>query len=155
VTATLIGVDADFSLTQYLQVKGEWYDGKGTDDSYNGIIGNGVRNNGSALAPDYVPVRSSGYWAQGIIKPLPIVWVTIGMGHAELNTADLALPGAAAPTSSTQRTKSEQLAGGVIFNAGKNWKFGVEYLKATTTFNTTVTPKQEAKQLAISSQFLF
>jgi hypothetical protein len=155
VTASLVGVDADLNLTQYLQVKGEWYDGKGTDDSYNGIISNAVRNVGTAAIPDYLPVASSGWWGQAIIKPIPLVWVTAGMGHAELTTADLAAPGAAAPTSSTQRTKSEQVAGGVIFNAGKHWKFGVEYLKTTTTFNTTVAPTQEASQLAISSQLLF
>jgi hypothetical protein len=155
VTATLVGVDADLNLTQYLQVKGEWYDGKGTDDGYNGIISNSVRNVGTAAAPDYVLVRSTGYWGQGIIKPLPLLWVTVGMGHAELKGADLAAPGAAAPTSSTQRTKSEQVAGGVIFNAGKYWKFGVEYLTTKTEFNTTNSPKQDASQLAVSSQLLF
>jgi hypothetical protein len=155
VTATLIGIDADLNLTNYLQVKGEWYDGKGSDDGYNGIISNAVRNTGTAAAPNYLAVRSSGYWGQGIIKPLPLVWVTLGMGHAELNTADLAAPAAGAPTASSQRTKSEQLAGGLLFNAGKYWKFGVEYLKTTTTFNTVVTPKQDASQWAVSSQLLF
>jgi hypothetical protein len=153
VTATLTGIDADLNLTKYLQVKGEWYDGKGTDDSYNGIISNGVRNLGTAAAPDYLAVGSSGYWGQGIIKPLPIVWLTIGMGHAELKAADLA--GGATAVAASQRTKAEQVAGGVILNAGKYWKFGVEYLKATTTFNTTVNPKQDATQLAVSSQLLF
>jgi hypothetical protein len=145
VDGNLFGVDVDLGLTKYAQVKGEYYTGKGADDTYNAI---GAPIYGAAGAVK--ALESSGYWAQLIAKPLPWAWVTLGLGHAEADKTNSA---------AGARINNDQLAGGLIFNAGKYWRFGVEYLQVTSEYRgataAAATTKQDATQIGVSSQLKF
>jgi hypothetical protein len=153
VTEKLFGVDADFNVP-YLEVKGEYYNGTGSDDTYFGLLANAVRNAGTAAAPDYVAIRSSGYWAQAVVKPIDRVWLTFGVGQAKVTEGDLAA--AAAISGTTQRSKNQQVAGGIIVNAGKYWKVALEAEQTKTTYHTTSTPDdRDAIQIGLSSQLTF
>jgi hypothetical protein len=144
----VISIDADLILTKFMQVKGEYYTGTGTDDTYNGIA-TPASVFGAAGSRD--TIDTSGFWAQGILKPLPIVWLTVGYGEATADKAQV--------TSATAREKNTQLAFGVIFNAGKAWRFGVEYIQTTTTYGAVPTGASDAEfsasQLAVSSMLRF
>ena len=151
VDGSLIGVDVDLGLTKYAQVKGEYYTGKGADDTYN-AIGNSTYGTGLAIKP----LESSGYWAQLIAKPLPWAWITVGLGHAEVDKDNSPLT---TSTGAARVQQNNQLAGGVIINAGKAWRFGVEYVQLSTEYfaATRGAPnvKQEATQIGVSSQLKF
>ncbi len=150
VSGSLIGVDLDLGLTKYAQVKGEFYSGEGADDSYNGIAAATYTLAGAPAGTAVKAQKSSGYWAQLIAKPTPWVWVTLGVGHADADKAHAA---------AASRINNDQVAGGVIFNAGKAWRFGVEYAQVKTEYLTTAggaaTTTQEATQIAVSSQLKF
>ncbi|ABC82193.1 hypothetical protein [Anaeromyxobacter dehalogenans] len=142
----MLGVDADLNLTQFLQVKGEYYTGKGADDTYNTIGAPTVQTD-----PPYAKVKGDGYWAQGIIKPLPQLWLTIGYGKAKMDDGDLGF--VAAANQAATRFENTQLAGGVLVNAGKFWRFGVEAMQVETKY--LVGADQKATQIALSSQLKF
>lgn len=144
VTQSLFGLDLDLTLTRYLQVKGEWFMSKGADDTYNTIGAPAVGTD----AP-YEKVEGDGFWVQAILKPIPQVWVTAGYGEANADDADLTVAGAAG----TARTKNSQLSGGLLFNAGKYWRFGLEALKVETEYLDGV--EKDATQIALSSQLKF
>ncbi|ACG72671.1 conserved hypothetical protein [Anaeromyxobacter sp. K] len=142
----MLGVDADLNLTQFLQVKGEYYTGKGADDTYNTIGAPTVQTD-----PPYAKVKGDGYWAQGILKPLPQLWLTIGYGKSKMDDGDL---GFVAPANqAATRFENTQLAGGVLVNAGKFWRFGVEAMQVETKY--LVGADQKATQIALSSQLKF
>lgn len=145
VDGNLVGVDVDLGLTKYLQVKGEYYTGKGSDDTYNAI---GASTYGTGLG--VTALESSGYWAQAILKPLPWAWITFGVGHAEADKANSA---------ASARINSDQLAGGLIVNAGKAWRFGVEYAQVKSEYRgataTAATTKVDATQIGLSSMLRF
>jgi hypothetical protein len=145
VDGNVLGVDVDLGLTKYAQVKGEYYTGKGADDTYNAI---GAPIYGAAGAVS--ALESTGYWAQLIAKPLPWAWVTFGVGHAEADKTNSA---------AGARINNDQLSGGVLFNAGKYWRFGVEYLQVESEYRgataAAATTKQDATQIGISSQLKF
>jgi len=150
VDGNMLGVDVDLGLTKYLQLKGEFYTGAGADDTYNAI---GAATYTVAGAPAGTAVKAqetTGYWAQAIAKPLPWAWVTLGLGHAEADKAHAA---------TGARINSDQLAGGLIFNAGKYWRFGVEYAQVETEYLTAAggaaTTKQDATQIGVSSMLRF
>jgi len=145
VDGSLLGVDVDLGLTKFAQVKGEYYTGEGSDDTYNAI---GASTYGTGL--NVKALKSSGYWAQLIAKPVAWAWITVGIGHGEADKA----------TSATNaRIANDQLAGGLIFNAGKAWRFGVEYTQVTSEYLTTAggaaTTKQDATQIGVSSMLRF
>jgi hypothetical protein len=150
VDGNLFGVDVDLGLTRYAQVKGEYYTGKGADDTYN-AIGAPVYGTAGAVKA----LESSGYWAQLIAKPLPWAWVTFGVGHAEVDKDHAPLLTGTTAT----RINNDQLAAGLLFNAGKYWRFGVEYAQVTTEYfgatRTDPTTKQDATQIGVSSQLKF
>ena len=137
---SLFGVDLDLGLTKYAQVKGEYYNGKGADDTYSSI---GAAFTGAA--PNAEAIKTSGMWAQAILKPMPWLWVTAGYGQAKADEAQSA---------AGARTDNKQAAGGVLVNAGKFWRFGVEYCQVTTTYKGNATD-QKATQLAVSSMLKF
>jgi hypothetical protein len=141
----MLGVDLDLGLTRFAQVKGEFYTGEGADDVYNGIAAATYGAAGAVKA-----LKGSGYWAQLIAKPIPWAWITVGLGHAEANKTNSA---------AGARIKNDQLVGGLLFNAGKAWRFGVEFAKVTTEYRgataTAATTKQDATQIGLSSQLKF
>lgn len=132
---------ADVSLgSKWVDVKGEWFSNKGAGDTYNTIT---PGNHGAANAEG----ESTGFWAQGVIKPIPELSVTVGYGNEKVDSAT------AADLAATARKDNTQLAGGVIVNAGKFWKFGVEVCQTTTKYQDDV--KQDAMQVAVSSMLTF
>ncbi|GAO04690.1 hypothetical protein [Anaeromyxobacter sp. PSR-1] len=143
----MLGVDADLNLTQFLQVKGEYYTGEGADDTYNTIGAPTVQ-----VDPPYAKVKGDGFWAQGILKPLPQLWLTIGYGQSKMDDGDL-LGFVAAGNQAATRYENTQLAGGVLVNAGKFWRFGVEAMQVETKY--LVGADQKATQIAVSSQLKF
>jgi len=150
VKGDMLGVDVDLGLTKYAQVKGEYYTGKGADDTYNAI---GAATYVVAGAPAGTAVKAletSGYWAQLIAKPIPWAWIVVGIGHAEADKTNSA---------ANARINNDQLAGGVIFNAGKFWRFGVEYAQVKSEYRgataAAATTTQDATQIAVSSMLKF
>ncbi|WP_242346997.1 hypothetical protein [Anaeromyxobacter terrae] len=139
-----IGVDAEVNVP-FLTVKGEYYNMDGLDDTYFGI----ATPSAALVAGDVKTVNGTGYWGQAILKLIPEVSLQAGFGRAEADAGDLTAAGAAA----TARKKNDQLAAGVIFNAGKSWRFGAEWIRVETTYLSGVS--NEAQQLAVSSQLKF
>jgi hypothetical protein len=150
VKGDMLGVDLDLGLTKYAQIKGEYYTGKGADDTYNAIGAATYTVAGAPAGTAVKALETSGYWAQLIAKPIPWAWIVLGMGHAEADKTNSA---------ANARINNDQLVGGVLFNAGKYWRFGVEYAQVETEYRgataTAPTTKQDATQIAVSSMLKF
>jgi hypothetical protein len=138
----VLGVDLDVNITKFLQVKGEYYTGSGADDTYAGPAPSVV---GAAGARD--TVDTDGFWVQGIVKPAPFLSLTAGYGEG--NGDEDQIPA----TATTSREKNTQLAFGAIVNAGKAWRFGVEYMQTNTTYGQG--SEFDASQIALSSMLRF
>jgi hypothetical protein len=136
----MFGVDAELNLTQFLAVKAEYYTGSGASDTYNAPD---PSTRGDAGARD--TLDTTGYWGQAIIKPVPYLWLTAGYGAAEGDEDDI--------TAATAREKNTQLAFGALVNAGKAWRFGVEFIQTETTYGNGA--DFDASQIAVSSQLKF
>jgi hypothetical protein len=147
-TVSGYGVDLELNVP-FLAVKGEWYKNDGLEDTYFGVIGNPV---GVVGGTSRVKVETDGYWAQGIVKLVPALWLTIGYGAASADEGDLGrfVTGAAA---AGQRIDNSQLAAGVLVNAGKFWRVGVEWVQVETEYLNNVS--NTAQQIAFSSQLKF
>jgi hypothetical protein len=141
-TTGLLGVDLDANITKFLQVKGEYYTGSGTDDTYNGPIQSTF---GTGTARD--TVDTTGFWAQGIVKPFDALWITGGYGEGRATGSVTSTAG------TTARGSNSQLAFGILANAGKYWRFGVEFLKTTTKYGDGAS--FDANQIALSSMLRF
>jgi len=140
VSSSLYGLDLDVSVP-FVQVKGEYYQAKGMDDSYNGIVARPIgliataSTATAAASLASTPIRTSGFWGQAILKPIAEVWVTAGYGMEKANEDDLqAVPVVAGAGT---RQKNATLAFGVIGNLGKFWRLGVEWAQTTTTYVKT------------------
>ncbi len=165
IDTSLLGVDVSIG-SQFADLKGEWFTQKGRGDTYNSIATfTGFPAIGVTL-DHQVPIGSTGFWGQLVLKPIPEIWVPIGYGQEEVNKTGSDSLETAAVTTNTARTKNSQLAGGVIVNAGKFWKFGVEYCQTKTdylgqgTYPTVPVAagavlKQTGSQLSVSTQFVF
>ena len=148
VTATLLGVDADLSLTKYLQLKGEYYDNKGVEDGYSGgFPGSFPSNPLPTAAPPVEPVTSQGWWAQATVKPFPVLWLAGGYGTAEATKSRLS------STAASTRYASEQLHGAIMFLASKALRFGLE--AARTESKYVVEGAFKATQLSFATQLFF
>jgi hypothetical protein len=73
--------------------------------------------------------------------------VIFGYGTEKVKASD------AAQLLATARKENTQISGGVIVNAGKFWKFGVEAAQTTTKYADDV--KQDALQVAVSTMLSF
>ena len=80
-----------------------------------------------------------------IVKPSPIVNLTLGYGAGSVDEDVVTGAGA--------RQENTQLAFGVIFNAGKYWRFGGEFIQVNTTDGAGT--ENDVSQIALSSQFRF
>jgi len=154
VTGDLIGVDVSIGST-FADLKGEWYTQKGRGDVYNtiaGALGPQSAATGAAGTFDNA-TESTGYWAQLVLKPIPEIWIPVGYGAEDVSKTKLAEAGVVATST---RTASSMLSAGVIVNAGKFWKFGVEGARVETKYGLDpVNSKQNGTQLAVSTQFVF
>ncbi len=157
ITVYLWGLDADVNLTQFLQVKGEYFASSGAEDSYTGMYRSGVSSSLVAVNSGYKPLQTSGYWAQAIIKPLSLVWLTGTYGQESVNNTGDLVP--FAPNYSSVRTKNAQLGFGLLFNAGKYWRFGLEYDRTTSTYfkDSTLSDTIDvvSQQTVVSTQLKF
>jgi hypothetical protein len=140
ITTDVLGVDVDLNLTKYLQVKGEYYTGSGADDTYFGIA-----PSVAGAAGDRDTVDTDGFWVQALVKPSPVFTLTAGYGEA--NADEDVVTGAA------QRKENTQLAFGAIVNAGKAWRFGVEFIQVETTYGNDA--DFDGSQIAVSSMLRF
>jgi hypothetical protein len=147
VDKSLLGVDADLSITGYLQLKGEYYSSSGVEDGYNGVFPGVFPSNPpstGATPASLQAVTSDGYWAQAILKPVPAVWVAGAYGSAKASKTKIASGG---------RYENSQLHAAVIFNAGKNLKFSVEMAQTESKYLNATSEK--AEQYSFSTQLVF
>jgi len=153
VTATLVGVDLDATITRYLGLRGEWFSGKAIDDGFNGIASPVV----VGAAGSRTPVETSGYWAQAIIKPLPFLWVLGGLGQEKVDAATYAAPIA----TSTERLQNDMIHAGLMVHLNKVWRAGLEWAQTTTraraatATDLTATSELTASQYSLSTQLRF
>ncbi len=148
-TATLLGLDADVSITPYLQLKGEYYDNKGAEDGYSGGFPGSFPSNpgaNAALPANFELVTSHGWWGQATLKPIPQLWLAGGYGEAEATKSKLA-------TSAGTRYANNQIHGALIVNASKALRFGIE--AARTESKYVVEGAFKANQLSFSTQLVF
>lgn len=149
VTTSAIGVDLAADVTQYLSLRGEYFHGEGIDDAYAGIATSSVNGDKG--------VKSDGYWAQAIIKPIPALYVLAGLGNETID--DGSLPAAAA--GSTQRLQNDMFHGGLLVNMNKSWRVGLEYVqtktksRAGTVADPNATAELTASQISLSTQLRF
>jgi hypothetical protein len=160
VTTSLFGIDADLNLTKFAQVKGEYFKDNGMADAMAGMTANttvktlAITGTG-ATAVGHV-VKSDGYWAQAILKPIPLLFVTVGMGQSKIDVPSLtAAKGNVAPAAG-DRTKNASTSVGLIMNVSKAWKLGLDYYMTTSTYGDGAN-KNEVKiqQVALASQLRF
>jgi hypothetical protein len=147
ITVDGYGADAEINVP-YLGLKGEWYSQSGLDDTYNGIIGTPV----GGTAGSRRKVDTNGFWGQAVVKFVPALWATVGYGEAHADKGDL---GAAFPAAAgtANRTNNTQIEAGLICNAGKFWRFGVEWMQTKTRYASNL--EQKGNQYALSSQLKF
>jgi hypothetical protein len=144
VSTSAFGVDFVADLTEFASVRGEFFSGKGFDDAYAGIA--------SASVAGTDGVKSTGYWAQAIIKPIPVIYVLVGMGSEKVDEATYAA--ALAP----QRMQNDMIHGGLLLNMNKAWRVGLEYVGTTTksrATNTAASVDTKASQMSLSTQLRF
>jgi hypothetical protein len=82
VTSRAVAASARFTLTRFLEVRGEFFTGQ----ALAGLGGGGIGQN---LGVGNVPVRSQGGWGQLNLRPHPTVEVGGGYGLDDPNDADL------------------------------------------------------------------
>jgi hypothetical protein len=153
-TSTLIGIDADLSLTKFAQVKGEYYTSTGAEDQFAGILSPSTVFVNAATGA--VAVKSTGYWGQLILKPVPEFWVTGGMGQEKLDKPSLIESLNNAAIGAGTRTKNETTSVGLILNAAKNWRMGLEYTSTKSTYgNLANETSVKIQQIALASQLKF
>lgn len=167
INGDLLGVDLILGST-WADLKGEWFTQKGRGDTYNVIASAiGPQNAAAGTAGTFdEAISSTGFWAQLVLKPIPEIWIPIGYGQEEVKKTGSNSLETAGVVSNATRTKNSQLAGSVIVNAGKFWKFGVEYCQTKSDYLGVGTYagvpaaagpvlKQTANQVAISTQLVF
>jgi hypothetical protein len=146
---SLLGVDLEANVP-YVLLRGEWYMSDGVEDTYNGIFTPGVR---VRVAGEAFAIASSGFWGQAVIKPSEKIWLTAGYGIGSADEDDLDDAGFTPVALALIRKDNEQIAAGVIVNAGKAWKVGLEAMQTTTTYADDT--ERDAFQIALSSQLVF
>ena len=102
---------------------------------------NTAHNNGAVL--------TQGFWAQAVVKPIPLVDLIYGYGIEQPKIADL--------SGVSARTRNTMFGGGVIVNANKAWHVGLESYR-TISFKQDakgVATRAEAVQLALASKLDF
>jgi hypothetical protein len=164
VTTSLFGVDADLNLTKYAQVKGEYFQDNGMADAMAGMTSTQKITFSGATAATFAShvVKSTGYWAQAILKPIPLVFVTVGMGSSKIDKPSLdAANGAAVGNfAATDRLENSSTSVGLIVNVSKAWKLGLDYYMTTSKYQggtgADLRPaKVDISQVALGSQLRF
>jgi len=146
--ASILSFGLDATLTQYAQVKGEYYMNEGADDTYLGILG---PKTGANLAA-FKLIKSTGYWAQLTLKPIPELWIAGGFGNEK---ADNSSKSALAVNTWFENTQTHVA---LISNASKNLAIGLEYVMVESKYTSAAgaaDQKSKANQLSLSTRFSF
>jgi len=146
--ASILSFGLDATLTQYAQVKGEYYMNDGADDTYLGILAGLVKPT-AADPTTYRNIKSNGYWAQLTLKPIPELWIAGGYGTEEATSSSKALLAA------NTWFKNTQTHVALISNASKNLAIGLEYVMVESTYTGATDQKAKANQLSLSTRFSF
>jgi hypothetical protein len=141
------GFSTDLEMNvPFLTVKGEYHDFKGLDDTYLGIAKGVVGTLGSPLER----IATYAFWGQATLKPFPALWLSCGFGQEEVKDHDKD----ADPTTTTPfLTRNRMLDASAIVNAGKNWRFGVEWAKTWTDVRGA--DDRKAYQTVVATQLKF
>jgi len=155
VDVNAFGVDVVADVTEYLSLRGEYFNGEGIDDDYAGIASVSVNGDKG--------VKSDGYWAQAILKPIPALYVLVGMGNETVDNASYAdpAPGATPATNIDNRLQNDMFHAGLLVNMNKSWRVGLEFAQTTTKARAATvaapdaTAKLTASQMSLSTQLRF
>lgn len=151
IDASIASFGLDATLSQYAQVKGEYYMNDGADDSYLGILAGNVKPT-LADPTTYKNLKSTGYWAQLTLKPIPELWIAGGYGTEKAENASKALVAANTWFQNTQTHVA------LISNASKNLAFGLEYIMVESKYTSAAgaaDQKAKANQVSFSTRFSF
>jgi len=132
VNENAVALDLDVNLW-ILNLRAEAWRGNAIDDFYAGIVQPPVviRTAGAGATATITKVQSvatSGGWAQLVLKPFDFLQLTAGYGVEVANTADMV------GIAGTTRYRNSQFAYGLIFPAGKYWRFAFEGCNTITNY---------------------
>jgi hypothetical protein len=145
-TASILSFGLDASLTQWAQVKGEYYMSEGAEDGYAGLLGAKV----GATIPAFKLLKSTGYWAQLTLKPFPELWIAGGYGNAQADSSSKTLLAANTWWGNTQTHVA------LISNASKNLAYSLEYVMVESKYTAGGRkPSEKANQISVSTRFSF
>jgi hypothetical protein len=77
------------------------------------------------------------------------------MGQSKIDKASLDKVNGAAAISNNDRTENSSTSAGLIVNASKAWKLGLEYYMTTSTYGDTTKQKVDIQQITLASQLRF
>jgi hypothetical protein len=150
--ALALDLDASFWI---INLRAEAWRGNAIDDFYAGIVQPPLSirttGTGSATVIDAITtVPSSGMWAQLVLKPFAFLHLMAGYGVEVANTADMAGPPA---LPGTTRYRNSQFHYGVIFPAGRHWRFSLEGCRTISGYYGG--QDADGSMYALSSQLSF
>lgn len=143
-------VDARLEV-QYLTVVGAGFIGEALG-AYQSVAPEVTFTTDGAVAPAtpknlaVSPVRSMGFWVQGIVTPLPILQLVGGYGIEEPREADL-------PLAATVVNRNQQVSGGAILSLSSRWRVSGEVTWYLT--NTQDRFQRNSTQLEVGSLYAF
>ena len=151
VNANSLAADLEANIA-FVTLKAEAWMGNAIDDFYNGIVQPPVvirsTGTGATLAISKVQsVATKGGWAQLVLSPFPFLQLMAGYGVEVANTAQMV------GIAGNIRYRNSQFAYGLIFPAGKYWRFSLE--GDTTITNYYGGQNATGSMFALSSQLSF
>jgi hypothetical protein len=116
--STISVVDALIPITSRLELRGEWYRGRGARSLGGGAVG-------QLLAPTGAPVRSQGGWAQANVRPTSRLLMGVGMGYDDPEDKDL-------PAAGRQRNQAREVH--LHWRPAQPILLGAEYRRMVTRY---------------------
>jgi hypothetical protein len=123
--ALALDLDVNFWI---INLRGEAWRGNAIDDFYAGIVSPPVVVPTSATFAAVRTIPTQGAWAQIVLKPFAFLQLMAGYGVEVANTSDMA------GLAGTTRYRNSQFHYGVIFPAGKYWRFSLEGCRTITNY---------------------
>jgi hypothetical protein len=149
VNENALALDLDVNLW-IVNLRAEAWRGNAIDDFYSGIVQPPVviRTAGTpANITKVQTVPTSGGWAQLVLKPFAFLQLYAGYGVEVAQTADMV------GMAGNIRYRNSQFAYGVIFPAGKYWRFSFEGCNTITNYYGG--QNADGAMYAVSSQLSF
>jgi hypothetical protein len=147
INASIVNAGLDATLTRWVQVKGEYYVSEGAEDSYAGLAPGIVKPPPAATVAGWKAAKSTGYWGQLTLKPIPEIWLVGGLGSEQVDSSTKGFMAAAA------WYKNAQKHVGVICNASKNLAFSAEVAMVESSYVNA--PTQKGNEYSISTKMTF